>query len=160
MPIAELGGSVTHFWTDGRATTLIGLSPKIALRSEFKGIGVAVDGSVALSADHGRVETASLIVPLTVPMGNALRINLDGGWLWIRAGDTHAGFVGAQAELQVQRALTLMAEAFTRTVGKAGGQIGLRWTPHRGAIDIDLIAGRYVDGAERTSGTLGLTVRY
>jgi hypothetical protein len=48
-----------------------------------------------------------------------------------------------------------MAEGFTRDYGKAGGQAGVRWTTGGGRIDLDLLAGRYVDGETPTSLTVG-----
>ena len=53
-----------------------------------------------------------------------------------------------------------MAEAFARDHGKAGAQVGLRWTPRAGRFDFDLLAARFHDGATPTSLTVGATVRW
>jgi hypothetical protein len=158
-PNLEIGGFVSHGWTPGSDETTIGLSPKLVLRSEERGWGLAVSTSAGLSIDRGRVETLSAIVPLTIPAGEHLRLNFNLGWHWSRAAHDHALFVGAQAEIAIQPDLNLMIEGFTRDTGKAGGQIGLRWTPGGGRFDVDLIAGRYIDGATRNAVTIGLTIR-
>jgi hypothetical protein len=41
-----------------------------------------------------------------------------------------------------------------------GGQAGLRWTPRGGSVDVDLLAGRYLDGATRNAITFGVTLRH
>jgi hypothetical protein len=158
-PNLEIGGFVTHAWTQGSDETTIGLSPKLVLRSEERGWGVAVSTSVGLSIDRGRIETLSAIVPLTIPAGDRVRLNFNLGWHWSRTARDHAPFVGAQAEIAIDPHLNLMVEGFARDSGKAGGQIGLRWTPGGGRLDFDLIAGRYVDGATRNAVTIGLTMR-
>ncbi len=139
--------------------TLIGLSPKLMLRSEGRGIGIGIATSVGYGVDRGRFETASVVVPVTIPAGDALRFNLNAGWQWTRAGHRHDLFVGAQAEIAIRKNLNLMVETFTRDEGKVGGQAGLRWTVAGGAVDLDLIGGRYVDGGTRSAVTFGITIR-
>lgn len=157
MPDLEIGGFVSHAWSGSAADTVIGLTPKLNLRSEERGIGIGIATSVGYGIDRGRFETASVILPVTIPAGSRLRFNLNSGWQWSRAG--HDLFVGGQVELALKRNLGLMAEGFTRDRGKAGGQTGLRWTTGKGQVDVDLLAGRYVDGVTPTALTLGITVR-
>ncbi|MDE8653828.1 hypothetical protein [Novosphingobium album (ex Liu et al. 2023)] len=158
-PNLEIGGFVTHSWTESTDDTLIGLSPKLMLRSEDRGIGIGIATSVGYGIQKGRFETASAIVPVTIPAGDKLRFNLNAGWLWARAGHRHDMFVGAQAEIALRKNLNVMVETFTRDQGKVGGQAGLRWTVAGGAVDLDLIGGRHVDGATRSAITFGVTVR-
>lgn len=158
-PNLELGGFVAHGWTKGADDTLIGLSPKLVLRSENRGIGIGISTSVGYGIDRHRFEIASVIVPVTIPAGEKLRFNLNAGWLWTRAGHRHDVFVGAQAEIAFRKNLNLMVETFSRDEGKVGGQAGLRWTVAGGAVDLDLIGGRYVDGATRSAITFGVTIR-
>lgn len=158
-PNLELGGFIAHGWTRNADDTVIGLSPKLVLRSEERGIGVGIATSVGYGIDRGRFETASVVVPVTIPAGRMLRFNLNAGWLWTRAGHRHDLFVGAQAEVALRKNLNLMVETFTRDEGKVGGQAGLRWTVAGGAVDLDLIGGRNVDGATRNAITFGVTIR-
>jgi hypothetical protein len=158
LPNVEFGGFLTHSWASQSRDTQIGLAPKFTLRTETTGIGIAIDSGLGYGIDRGRLETASVIMPLTVPAGSRLRFNLNLGWHWQRA-NGHDAFVGAQAQIMLLSKLELMTELFTRSRDKPGGQIGLRWTPGRGRIDFDLTAGRYVDGATRNALSFGITVR-
>jgi hypothetical protein len=155
-----LGGFVAHGWAGGTHDTLIGLAPKLVLRSEDRGIGIGIAASTGFGIARGRIETASVIVPVTIPAGRKLRFNLNAGWQWRRADDRHDLFVGAQAEIALKQNLGLMVEVFTRDKDKAGAQAGLRWTIAKGQADIDLLAGRYLDGVTPTSLTLGVTLRH
>lgn len=158
-PNLELGGAYAHAWADGRGGSLISLTPKLVLRSEDTGVGVGVAGSVSYGLGRSRLEAASLTVPVTVAASERIRLNFNIGWQWFRMTDSHDLFVGAQAEIGLNDKLNLMIEAFTRDKGNAGGQLGLRWTPGKGNVDIDLLLGRYLDGATRNAITLGITLR-
>jgi len=155
----EIGGFVAHGWTRTSGDTTIGLTPKLALRSEESGVGIAVSASAAYGFDRGRIETASVIVPVTIPAGTRVRLNLNAGWHWTRQGRHHDAFAGGQIEVALAPNLALMAEAFARDRGKAGAQAGLRWTVAGGRVDLDLLAGRYVDGATPSAVTIGVTLR-
>ena len=159
-PNLEIGGAVQHGWDDGRTDTTVGPALKYTLRGEDTGLGLGVIVGGAWSVGSGRPETASLIVPVTLKLNDRVRFNLNLGWTHARA-DTHrnAAFRGAQAEVGVARDLTVMVEAFQREGGKAGGQAGVRWNPGGGRFDLDLIAGRRIDGATPSAITLGLTFR-
>jgi hypothetical protein len=158
LPNLEIGGAFTHAWNDDRDDTSLTIAPKVALRDEKRSLGVAVDGSLSFNVDDGRFDAASVIVPVTLVLG-AWRLNANGGWTWSRLGLGHSAFAGAQAEWQVAPGLGLMIEGFGRNNGKAGFQAGLRWTGADGAVDLDCLAGRYLDGATPTAITIGLTIR-
>jgi hypothetical protein len=160
LPMVELGAAVSHMWAPGSDETMIGLAPKLMLQSHEEGIGVAVSGSLTYSTDRSRIESAGLIGAVTVPASPGLLINLNAGWTWSEADPASDFFAGVQAELGVGSGVTLMAEGFARDEGRAGGQAGLRWTTASGRVDIDLLAGRYLDGATPTSVTAGVTVRW
>jgi hypothetical protein len=160
IPMLELGGFVGQMRSAVSDDTMIGLTPKLTLRPAETGLGIALAGSLAYGLDRKRLESASAIAAVTVPAGDSLRINLNGGCVWSETGAGSELFAGAQAELAAGPQVSLMAEAFTRNHGKAGGQAGVRWTSGNGRIDLDLLGGRYVDGATPTSVTIGLTGRW
>ncbi|HEY6816578.1 MAG TPA: hypothetical protein VI168_13645 [Croceibacterium sp.] len=160
VPMLELGAMVTHAWSPGADETLLGMASKLNLRPADTGLGLAVAGALAYGTDRSRFEAASLIAAVTVPAGERLRVNLNAGWVWTEAGAGHELFGGAQAEWAVGSGVTLMAEGFGRDHGNAGAQAGVRWTTGGGRVDLDLLAGRFHDGATPTSVTLGLTVRW
>lgn len=159
VPTLEIGGAITRTWAPGSNDTVLAPAAKVNLRDETtRGWGVAISGGVGFSIDRGDVDSANINVPLTVPVGR-VRLNLNASWLWSRA-EGHSAFIGAQADWTVQPDLDLMVEAFTRDTGRAGAQVGLRWTPGAGHVDFDLIAGRYIDGVTPTSLTAGVIVRF
>lgn len=159
-PNLEIGGAVQHGWDNGQADTTVGPALKYTLRSEAAGFGLGVIGAGAWSVGSGRLETASLIVPVTLKLTDRVRVNLNAGWSYGRAdAERNAAFYGAQAEVGLAHDVTVMAEAFQREGGKAGGQLGLRWNPGGGRVDFDLVAGRRVDGEAPRAITLGVTFR-
>lgn len=157
LPQLEIGGFITHIWAPDARDTVIGLTPKLNLRSEDLGVGIGISTGIGYSIARGKLDSASVIVPVTVPVGKQLRVNFNLGWQWGPAG--HDLFVGGQAEIALKRNLSLMVETFGRDRRKVGGQAGLRWTTAKGRADFDIIAGRYVDGTTPTSVTLGITLR-
>lgn len=159
LPMLEVGGAITHSWAPGSSDTVIAPAAKLNLVDETRrGWGVAVSGGIGFSVDRGDVDSANINLPLTIPVGR-VRFNLNASWLWSRA-EGHSAFIGAQADWTVRPDLDLMVEAFTRDTGRAGGQIGIRWTPGGGNVDFDLIAGRYIDGVTPTSLTAGVIMRF
>jgi hypothetical protein len=160
LPNLELDGYVLHSWTRDVSDTEIGLAPKLVLRSERRGLGIGVEASLGYGVERHRLTSASVIVPLTIPVSSWLRANFNLGWQWSGITHHHDLFLGGQAEIALSKQLNLMGEAFTLDRGKPGEQLGLRWTPGKGRIDLDLIGGHYVDGIARNAITLGLTVRH
>ena len=158
-PRLEIGGAYQHSW-NGNAINTLGPALKLNLRPEETGLGIGLITSGAVNLASGKVESANLIVPVTIPINDLVRVNLNGGWTYARASvRQRAAFYGAQVEVQVARDFSLMGEVFGRDHGPAGGQAGLRWTPRNGPIDVDFVIGRRVDGTSPRSVSLGLTLR-
>ena len=159
LPMLELGGSITLTWAPGSDDTVVGAAAKVNLHDETtRGWGVALSGGIGFSVDRSEVDSANVNVPVTIPVGR-VRFNINTSWLWSRA-EGHSAFIGAQADWTIRPDLDLMVQAFTRDTGRAGGQIGIRWTPGGGNVDFDLIAGRYIDGVTPTSLTAGVIARF
>ncbi|MFT3964286.1 MAG: hypothetical protein QM690_00200 [Sphingobium sp.] len=159
LPSVEWGGFIAHGWTPEDNDTLVGLSPKILLTSEEQGLGIGISASFAYGIDRHRWETASVIIPLTMPVSKSLRVNMNAGWQWTRIAKEHDLFLGAQAEIKLARRIMLMTEALARDRGRMGGQTGIRWTGANGRLNIDLLAGRYLDGETSHALTFGITMR-
>lgn len=154
----ELGGFVSTAWDGNARETEIGVTPKWNLRDEQRGLGIALSGSAGIDVARARLASASLVAPVTIPAGR-LRFNLNLGWQWTRAGG-NTTLAGAQVEYQATPTLTLMAESFVRDHGREGNQAGLRWNPHGGRVDLDLVYGRDIDGVSPHAISLGLTVHH
>lgn len=159
VPYIEFGAAAQRTWGPGADTTL-GPALKLNLRPLDTGIGFGVIGTAAWSVGTGQVETASLILPVSFQLHERVRANINVGWHYLR---THPrqnqAFVGAQIEADIARDLSVMAEAFTRDEGRPGAQVGLRWNPNRGNVDVDLLSGWRTDGVTPWTITLGVTIR-
>jgi hypothetical protein len=160
LPDVEIDGSLQHYRSPAGLATAIAIGPKLQLRNESTGLGIAVSASTSVGLDAGRFETASIVMPVTVPVNDWLRVNINMGWQWARATDLDAPFGGAQAEIKVAPQLMWMVEGFGHTTGHAGWQTGLRWTPGKGNIDFDMLGGSFTDGASATALTFGMTVQF
>jgi len=160
-PNMEIGAGLQHSWSGRAEDTTLGPTLKLALRPVEAGLGLGVVGGGSWSLRSGRLEAASVIVPMTLKLNDRIRVNFDAGWSYSRAGvERSALFYGGQIEIGLLHDLTLMAEAFQRGDSRAGGQVGLRWNPGGGRFDLDLLAGRRVDNESSRAVTLGLTIRH
>lgn len=158
-PRLEIGGAI-QYPPDGLDETTVGPALKFLLRPEESGFGLSLIGGGNLNLRSGRLETASLVLPVTAPAGDRLRFNFNAGWLYSRAGvKRYQLFYGAQVEAGLARDVKLMAEGFDRDDGKPGWQAGLRWNPHSAEVDLDLLVGERVDGSSPRAVTVGLTLR-
>jgi hypothetical protein len=159
-PNVEIGGAIQHLW-DGADETTIGPAVKVNLRPTDTGLGIGLIVGGAVSLRSGRVETGSLIVPLSIPIGDRILVNLNASWTYAYARERRQqAFLGAQIKAQLLADLTAMIEVFGHDRERLGGQIGLRYNPGGGRYDVDLLAGHRVDGTNAQAIILGLTIRY
>jgi hypothetical protein len=122
--------------------------------------GLAVVGVMKVAAETGRVEFATLFVPLTLALADGFAFSLNAGWQHVRLADRPDSMkVGGQVEAAVADGLCLMAELFATVGDRPGAQTGLRWTPAE-AFDMDLTLGHKVDGVSTLSAAAGLTFRF
>jgi hypothetical protein len=158
-PRLELGAALQHS-SDGGSLTTFGPAFKLNLRPLESGVGFALVASTALRVRSGKLEAASLIMPVSVPISEGMTFNLSGGWTYLRGRSRRqAAFYGAQIETRVRGDWSLMAEVFRRGHDPSGAQTGVRWTPHGGHIDFDLVVGHRTDGVNTHSISFGLTLR-
>ena len=160
MPGLEIGGFITRAWSGGAsASTEIGVAPKLNLRPESLGVGIGIEATAGIGVETGRLESASVTVPVTVPASDWARLNFNLGWQWSRGGRGHRLFAGAQAELKLTPRWQLIVEGFGHDDGKPGGQADLRWNLPGGRGSLDLMAGKRVLDRESLAVTLGVTLR-
>lgn len=157
-PNLELGLSFTNASQPGRDTQTIGPAVKYVLHAADHGAaGVALSATTSWSSQTNRMETASMVVPITFHPSPLFNVNLNGGWLWTRTGTRSALFLGGQIEWQAAKKLNVMSEVFERTDGVPGGQAGMRWSP-RETFDIDLLVSHGFDGTAHANATIGVTL--
>jgi hypothetical protein len=159
LPRLEIGGAITHFW-DSTDDTHVGPALKLKLLAVESGFGLGLVGAAGWSVRYGNLHTASIIVPATIDISERVRMNFNAGWLYgVMSERRQTYFVGAQMEAEIVRDLSLMVETFGRGYGHVGAQVGLRWNPGGGWFDLDVLAGRWIDGVSPEAVTLGLTAR-
>lgn len=160
-PRLELGLGLAHTEDEGANETALGPAFKWNL-AEPKGRapGVALSGAMKLATQTGRVEFATLLVPVTFALSESLAFSLNAGWQHVRLADRpDTAKFGAQVEAAATDQLALMAEVFTTLVDTTGAQAGLRWTPVD-ALDLDVTLGHKVDGVSDLSVAAGLVFRF
>ena len=159
IPFIEFGAAGQQTWNP--AATVLGPTLKFTLRPVETGVGLGLIAAATFNGSGGRTETASLIVPVSIRLHDWLRANINAGWQYQRGQQApNRAFAGAQFEIDVRRDLMLMTEMFARNRGAPGAQAGLRWTPGRGNISVDLLSGWKTDGTSPLSLTFGLTIRH
>lgn len=159
LPGVEIGATFQHL-LGGRDQTTAGPVAKWRLRPAGRGWNTAIDLGVDWDPGSGKLEDATVLMPVTLVVTRRIAVSANAGYSYVRtARDRHALFWGGQVEAQLTPDLGLMAEGFGRTGDKAGLQTRLRWTPRNGSLDLDLAVGHYVDGVSPSAITLGLTLR-
>ncbi len=154
------GPGATAVGSAGASTdALFGPALKYTFRHDSTGLGVGLDAGFTYNGSRGRMEAVSALVPITVHLGDRVRVNLNGGAQYVRSDRALESFLGAQIEVALGHDVSFMAEHFGRSHAFAGDQAGLRWTPKGRDFDLDLVAGRKIDGVSGTAVSLGVTFR-
>ncbi len=131
-------------------------------------LGLAISGGTAFDLLTGENSGSFINVPATLQVTEQFKINLNAGWLYVRAEDLHWITYGAGFEWNFVKPLTLIGEVFglaghhhvePASVREPRAQLGLRFTPVEN-IDIDVIYGRNIFGENANWITLGLNVRF
>lgn len=159
-PALEMGTSVQRVW-GGADDIVVGPALKLNLRPTETGLGIGLIANTGVNLGTNRAETATLIVPVSIPIGERLLLNLNGGWSYAAGREQPSQiFYGAQAQVLATQHVSVMAEVFGDSGERPGAQAGMRWNPGGGSLDLDLLIGRRVDGADSSSITFGATVRH
>ena len=172
LPHLQWGMQFQYYWFNEPqvADQLLGPNLKLNLVPEDKGVGVGLFFSSGVNLRTGDLEVATLLVPVTIPVNDWLRLNLNAGWQYLRLANTPDDlFWGAQVEAKVGEEATLMFETFGRARGAAGAQMGVRWRPNDGPINFDflvgtsydkVLAGEFLDKVSALFFTVGVTLRW
>jgi len=159
LPRLEIGAGFQYL-RDHPDDAVAGPALKLNLVPDNQAVGLALTGAAGWSLRRGRLETASVVAPLSWAASYQTQINLNAGWMYARgARRRNDATYGAQVNHALGEHVSLMAEVVGHYHLRAGAQAGVRWNPGGGPVDLDLLAGRYVDGSSRSAITFGLTVR-
>ncbi len=164
LPRLEFGLQFQHYWF-GEALgsdQLLGPSLKVNLIPQDTGVGLGLAFNGGVNMATGTFELGSLVVPVSIPLDDKTRINLNAGWQFIRIANVQDGFFyGAQIETKIGwEDISLMLEVFGRQPGYTGTQMGVRWRPGDGPLEFDLLAGSFFDTVNAKFFTVGVTFRY
>lgn len=162
LPMLEIGGAVQHIGAPGDRHWLAGPALKWTLRegggAPGQRAGIALAGSALVDLRSGRLDSAALLMPVTLAPARRVTVNLNIGAGYARGDGGHLLY-GAQVDYRAAEQVAVMAEVFGRADEAAGWQGGLRWTGDRGRIDIDLLAGRPPGPGRAAALTIGYTIR-
>jgi hypothetical protein len=165
----ELGAQLSRFRADdewGTSLTLKGKTNFIPAETGKFGIGLV--GGTMFDLVTRENTGAFINVPVTFPLSEQFKINVNGGWLYDRVAALHWATYGAGFEWNFVKPLTLIGEVFGQagqnvldqpTLTDPRAQLGLRYTPVE-SLDIDIIYGRNITGAGANWITAGLNVRF
>jgi hypothetical protein len=152
---------------DGASGTNIALKAKTNLVPTGIGkFGFSFYAGGSLDALTCESLTAFVVVPATFRLSETMRINLNAGWLWIRAVDRHYLTYGVGFDWKFTDVLQWTIETF----GQAGAadvpsavrprfQTGVRYRPNE-IFSVDVIYGRNINGENANWITIGTTVRF
>ena len=164
LPRLEFGLQFQHVWFGGTSssTQLLGPALKVNLIPEEQGVGLGLAFNGGVNMSTGEFEVGTLVMPVSIPLNDKARINLNAGWQYLNfANSTNGLFYGAQIETKIGwEEVSLMLEVFGRQPGYTGTQIGLRWRPNDAALEFDLLAGSFLDNVNGKFFTVGVTFRY
>jgi hypothetical protein len=161
LPRLELGAALQVQRDAGDSETTLGPAFKFNLLPMDSGLGVAITGTGAWRLRDGTFMGGGLLVPLSVPVGERLRVHLNAGVTQVEGAARRCAFFrGVQVEADVQESVSLMAEAFARRGDPTGYQFGVRWAPLAApAWTVDVLYGRRIDGSSPDAFTVGLSWR-
>ena len=165
MPFLEIGAAFQHYWDQAINSQLFGPAMKVNFQKETTGVGVGLGLNSGMDLKTGELGLASLIMLVTLPIDQNVKVNLNAGWSYLRGPTPNALLWGGQVEAKVAWDVSLMVEVFGRSPnGLLGTQMGLRYTPTMGGkegwIDFDLLAGSFFDSVSARFFTVGVTVRF
>ena len=160
IPWLQLGAAYQHFWGSTFNGPIFGPAAKINFRHEDSGLGVGLGLNSGVNLQTGGLATASTLMLLTVPIGDRVRFNFNAGWSYVSNDSPNSFFYGGQFEAEVGGDILLMIEAFGRATDSRGAQMGLRYTPHGGPFDFDLLVANYFGAVNTQVVTFGVTIRH
>jgi hypothetical protein len=165
----ELNAQFGRSRADGEWESPLTLKGKVNfIPAETGKVGVGLVGGTTFDLNT-RENTGSFVyVPVTFPLSDQFKINVNGGWLYDRDAALSWATWGAGFEWNFIKPLTLIGEVFGQaghsvpdqsTLTDPRAQLGLRYTPVE-SVDLDLIYGRNITGAGANWITAGLNVRF
>ena len=101
IPTLEVGGLFQHYWDEATNAPFLGPQVKLNLRPVSCGLGVAIEFNGGVNLRTGELGFASALIPVTIPIGDKVKVNLNAGSSCIGGVDNaNAMFYGARSKLR------------------------------------------------------------
>jgi hypothetical protein len=166
----ELSVQAARVRVDGEWGTSLAPKAKMTLvKPEVGRFGIGIAGGSVFDALTGENVASFIYIPVTYPVTDTFKFNVNAGWLYERPNALHYATYGAGFEwIPVKDGpVTLIAEMFgligertdPRSIIEPRFQAGIRITPIE-TVDLDLIYGRNITGENANWVTVGLNVRF
>ncbi len=166
VPI-EVGSKIQRTRAAGEWASNAGFSGKVTLLPLTNGIGIGLSGEVDWDLLSGASTGGNINVPVTFDLGQNLRMNVNGGWLYDTPTKSSYATWGASVEWSMTPQVALVAEIFGQAGPRADSpsiteprfQSGIRVTPISN-LDVSLIYGRNLNGEDANWLTLGFNIGF
>ncbi len=173
----ELGGQLQRSRDDGVWSTTGTLKAKTnIIPFENHPFGLGISGGSSWDLISGANTGGYMFVPITIPVNDKFKVNVNGGWLYDNVAKISYATWGAGFEwIFVPDQWTLIGEVFGQvgalpavnpgdpsplnSIREPRTQLGVRFNPQKN-IDIDVIWGHNITGENAQWATLGLNVRF
>ena len=85
LPRLEFGLQFQHVWFGGTGNSeqLLGPALKVNLIPEERGVGLGLAFNGGVNMSTGAFELGTLVVPVSIPLNDKARINLNAGWQYL-----------------------------------------------------------------------------
>lgn len=158
----ELGVTALRTKSAGDWGTTAAVTAKTILQETGgHGWGYGISGAVIYDVNSSLVNGLFVNLPVSYDVSEALRLNVNAGWLYDPSQDQHFFTGGAGFAWQFMKPFSLLGEVFA-IVGPDQAnprfQLGLRYNPIK-SVDLDVIYGRNITGERSNWITVGLNFR-
>jgi hypothetical protein len=165
----ELSIQATRVRADSESGTSLAPKAKMTLvKPEVGKFGIGIVGASVFNALTGENVASVVYIPVTYPVTDTFKFNMNVGWLYDRPNGLHFANYGVGFEWVPVKdgPVTLIGEVFG-AIGERTSphsldprfQVGVRYTPIE-TLDLDLIYGRNIAGENANWVTVGLNVRF
>lgn len=161
LPMVEFELGIERRRSDGGWETAFAPAAKIAARDvEADGFGLALVVGTVHSGGFNSTDAAYAVVPLTLPVSEALHLHVNAGVERdFDAGET-AGLWGFAAQGFVNDRLEVIGEVFGSENGRPGWQAGVRPLVLDGALALEFAYGRNLEGERGDWLTFGISTAF
>jgi len=94
IPFLEIGASFQHYWDQVINAELFGPAMKVKFQSGTTGLGAGLALNAGVDMRTGNLGMAQLLMLVTLPIDEKVKVNLNAGWSYLKADQPNALFWG------------------------------------------------------------------